>query len=188
MISKSFWHGKSVLVTGGSSGIGRAIGLAAVASGSRVGIIARKRGLLCEQGGRRRVSREPAARLPTGRGRHHDRLPWRRRHADGDRRGACRRTAHHRRCRSDPNPPRDRAGPGRDLVSQEDRARRPARPVSARDDPRLGAPPAAPNGRAVRPRLTATPLPGGGRAVGPPSRGRQSHSADRRPPPADGWH
>ena len=43
MISKSFWHGKSVLVTGGSSGIGRAIGLAAVASGSRVGIIARKR-------------------------------------------------------------------------------------------------------------------------------------------------
>lgn len=48
MISKSFWHGKSVLVTGGSSGIGRAIGLAAVASGSRVGIIARKRGLLCE--------------------------------------------------------------------------------------------------------------------------------------------
>ncbi|MFZ4637014.1 MAG: SDR family NAD(P)-dependent oxidoreductase, partial [Pirellulales bacterium] len=43
MISKSFWHGKSVLVTGGSSGIGRALGLAAAASGSRVGIIARKR-------------------------------------------------------------------------------------------------------------------------------------------------
>jgi short-subunit dehydrogenase len=42
MISKTFWRGKSVLVTGGSSGIGRAISVAAAASGAKVGLIARR--------------------------------------------------------------------------------------------------------------------------------------------------
>lgn len=42
MISDSFWRGKSVLVTGGSSGIGRALALAVAAAGGRVGIVARR--------------------------------------------------------------------------------------------------------------------------------------------------
>jgi short-subunit dehydrogenase len=42
MVPKSYWRGKSVLVTGGSSGIGRAIGLAAAAAGAKVGLIARR--------------------------------------------------------------------------------------------------------------------------------------------------
>lgn len=48
MISKSFWHGKSVLVTGGSSGIGRALGLAAAEAGARVGLLARRGEALAE--------------------------------------------------------------------------------------------------------------------------------------------
>jgi NAD(P)-dependent dehydrogenase (short-subunit alcohol dehydrogenase family) len=43
MISQSFWRGKSVLVTGGSSGIGRAAAIALGAAGARVGLIARRR-------------------------------------------------------------------------------------------------------------------------------------------------
>lgn len=42
MISKTFWHGKSVLVTGGSSGIGRELCIAAAAVGARVGMMARR--------------------------------------------------------------------------------------------------------------------------------------------------
>lgn len=42
MISNTFWHGKSVLVTGGSSGIGREACRAAAAAGARIGIIARR--------------------------------------------------------------------------------------------------------------------------------------------------
>lgn len=42
MISQTFWRGKSVIVTGGSSGIGRAVGEALGASGARVGLIARR--------------------------------------------------------------------------------------------------------------------------------------------------
>lgn len=43
MISETFWRGKSVIVTGGSSGIGRAVGEALAAVGTRVGLIARRR-------------------------------------------------------------------------------------------------------------------------------------------------
>lgn len=43
MISQSFWRGKSVVVTGGSSGIGLATALALGAAGARVGLIARRR-------------------------------------------------------------------------------------------------------------------------------------------------
>ena len=46
MISNTFWHGKSVLVTGGSSGIGREACLAAGAAGARIGIIARRQASL----------------------------------------------------------------------------------------------------------------------------------------------
>ncbi|MDA1039814.1 MAG: SDR family NAD(P)-dependent oxidoreductase [Planctomycetota bacterium] len=48
MISKSFWHGKSVLITGGSSGIGRALGVAAAAAEARVGLLARRGEVLAE--------------------------------------------------------------------------------------------------------------------------------------------
>lgn len=43
MISQSFWQGKSIVVTGGSSGIGRAAALALGAAGARVGLISRRR-------------------------------------------------------------------------------------------------------------------------------------------------
>lgn len=42
MIPRSFWNGKSVLLTGGSSGIGRALAAGVAAAGGRVGIIARR--------------------------------------------------------------------------------------------------------------------------------------------------
>ncbi|MFM8733838.1 MAG: SDR family NAD(P)-dependent oxidoreductase [Pirellulales bacterium] len=42
MISDSFWRGKSVFVTGGSSGIGRAVAERVAAAGARVGIVARR--------------------------------------------------------------------------------------------------------------------------------------------------
>jgi len=42
MISQSFWRGKSVVVTGGSSGIGRAMAIALGSAGARVGLIARR--------------------------------------------------------------------------------------------------------------------------------------------------
>jgi len=42
MISDSFWRGKSVIVTGGSSGIGKAIATMAAGSGARLGLIARR--------------------------------------------------------------------------------------------------------------------------------------------------
>jgi short-subunit dehydrogenase len=48
MISKTFWQGKSVIVTGGSSGIGRETCLAVAEAGGRVGIIARRESLLAE--------------------------------------------------------------------------------------------------------------------------------------------
>lgn len=48
MISETFWRGKSVLVTGGSSGIGRALGRLAAAAGARVGLLARREPLLAE--------------------------------------------------------------------------------------------------------------------------------------------
>ncbi len=48
MISKIFWRGKSVLVTGGSSGIGRAIAKATGAAGANVGLIARRHDQLDE--------------------------------------------------------------------------------------------------------------------------------------------
>jgi short-subunit dehydrogenase len=41
MISKKFWNGKSVFITGGSNGIGRAMAMSAAAVGARVGLIAR---------------------------------------------------------------------------------------------------------------------------------------------------
>lgn len=46
MISESFWRGKSVVITGGSSGIGRAAAVALAATGARVGLIARTAGPL----------------------------------------------------------------------------------------------------------------------------------------------
>jgi short-subunit dehydrogenase len=48
MISQSFWRGKSVVVTGGSSGIGRAVALALGAVGARVGLVARRPAPLAE--------------------------------------------------------------------------------------------------------------------------------------------
>ncbi|MEO1991578.1 MAG: SDR family NAD(P)-dependent oxidoreductase [Pirellulales bacterium] len=48
MISKKFWNDKSVLITGGSSGIGRAMAMLAAASGARVGLIARTGDMLAE--------------------------------------------------------------------------------------------------------------------------------------------
>jgi short-subunit dehydrogenase len=46
MISETYWRGKSVIVSGGSSGIGRAIAVAAGRAGARIGLIARKSGPL----------------------------------------------------------------------------------------------------------------------------------------------
>lgn len=46
MISKTFWRGKSVIVSGASSGIGREISLAAAAARARVGLLARREPLL----------------------------------------------------------------------------------------------------------------------------------------------
>jgi short-subunit dehydrogenase len=51
MISETFWRGKSVIITGGSSGIGRAMAGAAAAAGARVGLIARRGGPLDETAG-----------------------------------------------------------------------------------------------------------------------------------------
>jgi short-subunit dehydrogenase len=48
MISQTFWRGKSVIVTGGSSGIGRELAAAVSRGGGRVGIIARRPALLDE--------------------------------------------------------------------------------------------------------------------------------------------
>ena len=48
MISETFWRGKSVMVTGGSSGIGLEIARAAAAAGAHVGIIASREGPLAE--------------------------------------------------------------------------------------------------------------------------------------------
>jgi len=42
MISETFWRGKSVIVSGGSSGIGRAMAEALGTAGARVGLIARR--------------------------------------------------------------------------------------------------------------------------------------------------
>jgi len=46
MISQTFWRGKSVVVTGGSSGIGRELCRAAAAAGARVGMVASREGRL----------------------------------------------------------------------------------------------------------------------------------------------
>jgi short-subunit dehydrogenase len=48
MTSSALWRGKTVLVTGGSSGIGRAVCVAVAAAGGRVGIVARRPSLLDE--------------------------------------------------------------------------------------------------------------------------------------------
>jgi NAD(P)-dependent dehydrogenase (short-subunit alcohol dehydrogenase family) len=48
MIPQTFWPGKSVVVTGGSSGIGRELGLAAAAAGARVGLVARREAALAD--------------------------------------------------------------------------------------------------------------------------------------------
>lgn len=48
MISKTFWDGKSVVISGGSSGIGREIARAAAAAGARVGLLARRADALAE--------------------------------------------------------------------------------------------------------------------------------------------
>ena len=53
MISETFWRGKSVIVTGGSSGIGRAMGEALGTAGARVGLIARRPGPLAAAAGER---------------------------------------------------------------------------------------------------------------------------------------
>lgn len=51
MTKAALWRGRTVLVTGGSSGIGRAVCTAAAAAGSRVGILARREHLLAETAG-----------------------------------------------------------------------------------------------------------------------------------------
>lgn len=51
MTSVALWRGKAVLVTGGSSGIGREVCIAAAAAGSRVGIVARREHLLHDTAG-----------------------------------------------------------------------------------------------------------------------------------------
>jgi short-subunit dehydrogenase len=51
MTSAALWRGKAVLVTGGSSGIGRAVCIAVAAAGGRVGIVARREHLLDETSG-----------------------------------------------------------------------------------------------------------------------------------------
>lgn len=48
MISEPFWRGKAVLVTGGSSGIGRELCRLAAGAGARVGAMARREPLLAE--------------------------------------------------------------------------------------------------------------------------------------------
>ncbi len=42
MISKTYWRGKSVIVSGGSSGIGKALAVAAAEAGAKIGLIARR--------------------------------------------------------------------------------------------------------------------------------------------------
>jgi short-subunit dehydrogenase len=56
MISETYWQGKSVIVTGGSSGIGRAMATLAAAAGAKLGLIARRPGPLEETGSAIRAS------------------------------------------------------------------------------------------------------------------------------------
>lgn len=56
MISRTFWQGKSVIVTGGSSGIGRETCLAVAGAGGRPGIVARRTDFLDETVGAIRAS------------------------------------------------------------------------------------------------------------------------------------
>jgi short-subunit dehydrogenase len=46
--SAKLWNGKHVLITGASSGLGRALAMAAASAGARVGLVARREGLLQE--------------------------------------------------------------------------------------------------------------------------------------------
>ncbi len=52
MISQNFWQGKSVIVTGGSSGIGKAMAVMAAGAGAKLGLLARRPGPLDETAGR----------------------------------------------------------------------------------------------------------------------------------------
>jgi short-subunit dehydrogenase len=46
-----FWTDKTVMITGASSGIGRGLALAIAARGARLGLLARRQGLLDEIAG-----------------------------------------------------------------------------------------------------------------------------------------